>query len=87
MSWLLRRDHSWLILGGAKVSDKIGRHQGANGKKPSVFLIGGAMAYTFYRALGIPTGASRVEGGQSTSRGGVVATRPAKGNQIFVAGR
>jgi len=31
-------------------------------EKADVFLIGGAMAYTFYRALGIPTGASRVEG-------------------------
>ena len=30
-------------------------------EKADVFLIGGAMAYTFYRALGIPTGKSRVE--------------------------
>lgn len=49
-----------VILGGSKVSDKIGVIR-ALMQRANVFLIGGAMAYTFYRALGIPTGASRVE--------------------------
>jgi 3-phosphoglycerate kinase len=49
-----------VILGGSKVSDKIGVIK-ALIEKADVFLIGGAMANTFYRALGISTGASRIE--------------------------
>jgi phosphoglycerate kinase len=49
-----------VILGGSKVSDKIEVIK-ALMQKADVFLIGGAMAYTFYRAIGIPTGASKVE--------------------------
>jgi len=49
-----------VILGGAKVSDKIGVIK-ALMKKADVFLIGGAMAHTFFKAMGIPTGASRIE--------------------------
>jgi 3-phosphoglycerate kinase len=49
-----------VILGGSKVSDKIGVIKSLI-EKADVFLIGGAMANTFYRALGISTGASRVE--------------------------
>jgi phosphoglycerate kinase len=49
-----------VILGGAKVSDKIGVIK-ALMEKADVFLIGGAMAHTFFKAMGIPTGASRIE--------------------------
>ena len=49
-----------VILGGSKVSDKIGVIKTLM-EKADTFLIGGAMAYTFYRALGIGTGNSRVE--------------------------
>ncbi|MBV8532870.1 MAG: phosphoglycerate kinase [Verrucomicrobia bacterium] len=49
-----------VILGGAKVSDKIGVIK-ALMDKADVFLIGGAMAHTFFKAMGIPTGASRIE--------------------------
>jgi 3-phosphoglycerate kinase len=49
-----------VILGGSKVSDKIEVIK-ALMAKADVFLIGGAMAHTFFRAMGIPTGASRVE--------------------------
>lgn len=49
-----------VILGGSKVSDKIGVID-ALMEKADVFLIGGAMAYTFFKALGIETALSRVE--------------------------
>jgi phosphoglycerate kinase len=48
------------ILGGAKVSDKIGVIDNLLGRVQS-FVIGGAMAYTFLKAQGKPIGRSRVE--------------------------
>src|SRR6185369_15165605 len=48
------------ILGGAKVSDKIEVISNL-GKVVDKLLIGGAMAYTFLRAQGLPTGKSLVE--------------------------
>jgi phosphoglycerate kinase len=48
------------LLGGAKVSDKIEVIRNLM-KVVDTILIGGAMAYTFLRALGQPTGKSLVE--------------------------
>src|SRR5204862_5431388 len=48
------------ILGGAKVSDKIEVIENLL-KKVDRLIIGGAMAYTFFKSRGIPVGKSLVE--------------------------
>ncbi|MFI0348758.1 MAG: phosphoglycerate kinase, partial [Chthoniobacterales bacterium] len=60
-SELNQPSHPFLvILGGSKVSDKIGVIKSLM-EKADTFLIGGAMAYTFLKAIGIETSLSRVE--------------------------
>jgi phosphoglycerate kinase len=49
-----------LILGGAKVSDKIGVIKTML-TRVTLILIGGAMAYTFMKARRLPVGKSRIE--------------------------
>lgn len=56
------------ILGGAKVSDKMGII-GALSSRVDHLFIGGAMAYTFLRARGVDVGRSRVESNRITQAG------------------
>ena len=49
-----------VLLGGAKVSDKIGVIKNLS-KKADTILVGGAMIFTFFKALGMETGKSLVE--------------------------
>jgi phosphoglycerate kinase len=48
------------IMGGSKVSDKIGIIRQFLGKADAI-LVGGAMSFTFLKAMGVPIGASRCE--------------------------
>ncbi len=48
------------ILGGAKVSDKIGVNNNLL-EKCDTIIIGGGMAYTFFKAMGLPIGTSICE--------------------------
>ena len=72
-----------VILGGAKVSDKIGVIQNLL-DKASTFLIGGAMAYTFVRAKGQNTGRSKVDEERLDLATQIVASAKAKGVGFFL---
>jgi phosphoglycerate kinase len=60
------------ILGGAKVSDKIEVIENLLGRVDAL-IIGGAMAYTFFKAQGLPVGRSLVEDDRLQSAKDVVA--------------
>jgi phosphoglycerate kinase len=71
------------LLGGAKVSDKLSV-LAALAKRADVLCIGGAMAYTFLRAQGQPTGASRVEVDQIGEAQRVLEAAAAAGHRLLL---
>ncbi len=71
------------VLGGAKVSDKIGVIQNLF-DRASTFLIGGAMAYTFIRATGEGVGKSKVEEDKFELALQIYEESRAKGSRIFL---
>jgi phosphoglycerate kinase len=64
-----------VVLGGAKVTDKIGVIESFLARA-DVILIGGAMCFSFFSAKGVPTGESLVEEeGVELARGALEAAR------------
>ena len=66
------------VIGGAKVSDKIEVIESMLGRVDRL-LIGGAMAYTFFKALGMPVGKSLVEEDKQDAARGVIDGAKARG--------
>ncbi len=69
------------VIGGAKVSDKIEVIESMLGRVDRL-LIGGAMAYTFFKALDMPVGRSLVELDKLDAARDVMAHAKARGVQL-----
>ena len=66
------------VIGGAKVSDKIDVIESML-KRVDRLLVGGAMAYTFFKALGMPVGRSLVEDDKQDAARAVIEAAKARG--------
>jgi len=66
------------VIGGAKVSDKIEVIESMMGRVDRL-LIGGAMAYTFFKALGMPVGKSLVEEDKQDAARSIIEHAKARG--------
>src|SRR4029453_10629296 len=71
------------FLGGAKVSDKLPVLE-ALAPHTDVLAVGGAMAYTFLRAQGLPTGDSLVEPDRVDDAKRVLAAARAAGRELLL---
>lgn len=73
----------WVVLGGAKVSDKIGVIKSLLPKVDGM-LIGGAMAFTFIKAIGGQVGGSLVEDDKLELAAGLLAEARSLGKQLLL---
>jgi phosphoglycerate kinase len=71
------------VLGGAKVSDKLTVLEQLL-QQVDVLAVGGAMAFTFLRAAGVDTGASRVEEEQVATVRDLVDAARARGVEVLL---
>jgi phosphoglycerate kinase len=71
------------ILGGAKVSDKIEVIENMLGKVDRL-IVGGAMAYTFFKSRGLPIGTSLVENDKLDAARKIEADAKTKGVQLLL---
>jgi phosphoglycerate kinase len=71
------------IVGGAKVSDKIGLLENFIKRADSI-LIGGAMAYTFLKAQGAEVGNSRVEADKVEAASVILEAAAARGVKVML---
>lgn len=71
------------VLGGAKVSDKIGVIENLISKVDAI-IIGGGMTYTFYKALGLPIGKSLLEADKVDLAKELIAKAEAKGVKLLL---
>ncbi len=79
---LERPEHPLVVLlGGAKIADKIATVERL-AELADVLLLGGAMAYTFLAALGVPVGRSRVESDRLEWARGLVQKMTAAGRRV-----
>lgn len=69
------------IIGGAKVSDKIDIIESMLSRVDRL-IIGGAMAYTFFKALGMPVGRSLVEDDKLDEARRIMSLAQARGVQL-----
>ncbi len=73
----------WVVLGGAKVSDKIGIIKSLLPKVEGM-LIGGAMAFTFIKAIGGQVGGSLVEDDKLELAAGLLEEARSLGKQLLL---
>jgi phosphoglycerate kinase len=81
---LTQPEHPFVaVLGGAKVSDKLGMIENLL-DRVDVMCVGGAMAFTLLAAAGEPVGGSRVEGDRIEEVAAILRRANASGAQIVL---